>query len=305
MAKRTRLPPLNALRAFESAANHLNFSRAAEELCVTAAAVSYQVRLLERDLGAALFLRQPRGLALTREGRGLQSACHKAFGEIGEVVEAIKAGSRQQRIRVAALPHFSANQLFPGREEFMRAHPQFDFEVDHGLALPRFPEEGCDFAVAFGTGNWPGFESELLFNSPVLPACSPKLLERLSLGKPEDLKRAPILLDDNAFHEMWVDWFRANELGGWEKLNFVVCNDIHALLSSAVAGYGVILEPRCMIEELLATKALVQPFGRALRNYGYHLVYPATSLGTAAGRAFREWLLGRTQGLRAAEVAAE
>ncbi|MGD9743965.1 MAG: LysR substrate-binding domain-containing protein [Hyphomicrobium sp.] len=305
MARKTRLPPLNALRAFESAANHRSFSRAAEELCVTAAAVSYQVRLLERDLGAALFLRQPRGLALTREGRGLQSVCQKAFADIGEVVEAIKAGSRQQRVRVTALPHFSAHQLFPGRDEFMRSFPQFDFEVDHNLALPRFPEEGYDFAIAFGTGSWPGFESELLFNSPVMPACSPKLLERLPLDRPEDLKRVPILLDDNTFHEMWVDWFRINELAGWEKLNYVNCNDIHALLSSAIAGYGVILEPRCMIEEFLGARTLVLPFAKALTNYGYHLVYPSTSIGTSAGRAFREWILGRTQALRAGAAAAE
>ncbi len=305
MAKKTRLPPLNALRAFESAANHLSFSRAAEELCVTAAAIGYQVRLLERDLGAALFLRQPRGLALTREGRALQSVCHQAFGEIGEVVDTIKIGSRQQRIRVASLPHFSARVLFPGRDAFRERFPQLDFEVDHTLALPRFSEEGGDFAIPFGAGNWPGFEAELLFNSPVAPACSPRLLERFALEEPADLKRVPILLDDNAFHEMWIDWFRINELGGWEKLNYVNCNDIHALLSSAVAGYGVILEPRFMIEDLLASGALVMPFAKSLGNYGYYLAYPATTLANSACRAFRDWLLEQVQALIASRDAAE
>ena len=300
MAQRRRLPPLKALKTFESAANHLNFTKAAEELCVTAAAVSYQIRLLESDLGTDLFVRLPRGLALTQEGRALQSVCNQAFGQLSETVDTIVSGAQREEIRVASLPHFSARILIPGREELQDKHPNVSLSVEHTLALPDFAD-GYDFSIQFGRGSWEGTTNEPLFYSPVTPACSPKLVEQVGLSHPSDLQNTTILLDDYSFHDMWIEWFKMNELSGWETLNYTKCNDIHALLNVAVAGYGVVLEPRFVIQDQLAAGSLVTPFDVSLKTYGYFLVYPSATLKRTAAKTFRDWLLAKVNAMNEAE----
>jgi DNA-binding transcriptional LysR family regulator len=297
MGHRTRLPPLKALRAFTSAATHLNFSRAAEELCVTPAAVSYQVRLLETTLAASLFERLPRGLELTREGRSLQSVCEKAFGELAEIVETLQSGSQHLEVRIASVPHFSAHILFPARLAFMQLYPQLNLVIDHTFTTPDFSEDGYDFAVLFGKNDWPGFKADLLFHSPTAPACAPSLVEREGMAKLGDIARVPILLEHSCFHGLWVDWFVELGAEGWEKLNYVPCNDFHALLITAAQGYGFVMEPDFVIGDLLAKGHLVRPFAHAMSNYGYYLVYRAESLQKQSCRTFRDWLLREVSSL--------
>lgn len=291
MGRRTRLPPLKALHAFTSAAAHLNFSKAAEELCVTAGAVSYQVRLLERALGASLFERLPRGLELTQKGVTLQAACEHAFGELSDAVDTVRSGSQNFEIRVISVPHFSARILFPARQEFMKKHPNYNLIIDHSLTVPDFSEDGYDFAILFGKGSWPGVTSELLFNSPTAPACAPSLIERHGASMLEKIHSIPVLLDHNCFHEMWVDWFAAAGLRGWERLNFIPVNDFHALLTTTAQGLGLVMEPDFVIEEHLAKGQMVRPFDTVLDTYGYHLAYPSDTLGKKSCRVFRDWLM--------------
>lgn len=294
MSRRARLPPLKSLHVFSSAAAHLSFAKAADELCVTAAAVSYQVRQLEVALGTLLFHRLPRSLELTREGMSLQSVCEKAFAEIADVVETVRSHSEQREVRVASVPQFSARVLFPMRQEFAEAHPHVEMTIEHTLAVPDFPEDECDFAVLFGKGSWPGLESDLLFNSPTGPACAPVMIERHRLATIADLVRLPILLDDSSFHSLWVDWYKAAGTSGWENLMFIPCNDIHALLAAAAQGYGMVMEPDFVLQDLLASGTVVRPFDTIMSFYGYHLVYPAETLHKESCRTFRDWFLERT-----------
>ncbi|MGF7160770.1 LysR family glycine cleavage system transcriptional activator [Rhodoligotrophos appendicifer] len=298
MAERKRLPPLKALQAFTSAAHHLNFSRAAEELCVTAAAVSHQIRLLERTLNTVLFERLPRGLRLTPAGLSLQSVTDRAFAEIGEVIDAIRADDTNETVHLASLPHFSGKVMFPLRRQFMDSHPRFDIEISHTLTVPEFGDGSSDFAVLFGKGDWPGLECELLFLSPVGPACAPSLISAKGFGGPADIAAYPILLDHSCFRQIWIDWFGLTRSEGWERLNYVPCNDIHALLGAARQGYGFIMEPEFMIGDLLAAGKLIYPVQLRLMNYGYYLVYPKQALHKASSRAFRDWMLSRAEGFR-------
>jgi DNA-binding transcriptional LysR family regulator len=277
------------LQAFVSAAHHLNFSRAAEELCVTAAAVSHQIRLLESHLNTPLFERQARGLLLTPAALSLQSVCDRAFAEIGDVIDAIgPEGNRV--IRLSSLPHFSGKMLLPALSRFKALYPRYSLEVSHTLTVPDFSHGKQDFAILFGSGEWPGLESELLFTSPTGPTCAPSLLEAGRIAAPADLAAFPILLDHSCFQVLWVDWFKKMHADGWEKLSFVPCNDIHALLGAVQQGFGFIMEPEFMIGDLVRNGSLVYPFHGKLTNYGYYLVYPHQSVHNSGGRAFREWL---------------
>jgi DNA-binding transcriptional LysR family regulator len=259
-------------------------------LCVTAAAVSYQIKLLEQELGTTLFLRTPKGLRLTRDGRALHSICNSALGQIAEGIEALKSDASERRIRIETLPGFSAEVLMPGQAEFKRQNPKVTLEVYHSVAPPAF-SEGLDFAIYFGRGSWPTLRSDLLFNSALTPACSPKLVKSARLKTAADLQSVPILIEDNEFHELWIDWFRANGVAGWESLRYINCNDIHAMLSLAVSGEGALLEPEFLIRKLLASKQLVTPFSLSLRDYGYYLLYPESTLKQSYCRAFRDWLV--------------
>jgi DNA-binding transcriptional LysR family regulator len=284
-----KLPPLKALHAFASASQHLSFSRAAEELCVSAAAVSHQIRLLERQLNTPLFERLPRGLVLTPAALSLQSVCDRAFSEIGDVIETI--GSEGKKIiRLASLPHFSGKALYPAVHDFMARHTKCSIEISHTLTTPDFGRNKVDFAVLFGKGNWPSLESDLLFHSPISPACSPSLLKDNRISRPEDITSFPILLDHACFQVQWIDWFRAVNTAGWEKLPFVPCDDIHALLGAAQQGFGFIMEPEFMIGDLLENGSLAYPFPDKLLDYGYYVVYPKQSLSTTVGRACHQWI---------------
>jgi LysR family transcriptional regulator, glycine cleavage system transcriptional activator len=295
--RRGRLPPLKALQTFVSATHHLNFSRAAQELCVTAAAVSYQIRLLERSLNATLFERRPRGLHLTPAGVSLRSVCEHAFADIADAVEAIRSGEHGREIRVASMPHFSGKVLFPASLRFMAENPRWKVKIDHTLTVPEFAEAGYDFAVLFGTGDWPGLESQLLFNSPTGPTCAPSLLGRGDIAQPGDIARFPILLDDSSFQVLWIDWFRHVGATGWEKLTNIPCNDIHALLHAAEQGVGFIMEPEFMIREQLVNGTLLYPFNSPLLNYGYYLVYPQYTQMNVPRQKFRDWLVAHVSAL--------
>lgn len=302
--KRLSLPPLKALFAFASAANHLSFSKAADDLCVTAAAVSHHVRLLERQMGVALFQRLPRGLELTPEGKTLHQACEAAFGGLASAVDAVSARDAQGDIRIASVPHYLARVLFPARQSFMARYPRCNLILRHTLDVPEFGEGENDFAILFGKGSWPGLEAELLFNCWTGPACAPALLAREDIRGSEDILRLPVLLDDACFVEIWKDWFIAAGMAGWEKLRFTPCNDIHALLVAAVDGHGMVMEPDFVIADQLASGSLVRPFPAVLAEYGYWLVYPKASLQKKTCRDFRSWLTGG-EGIPPAKLQAE
>ena len=172
--------PLNALRAFEAAARHLNFTRAAIELCVSQGAVSHQVAALEERLGTPLFRRLPRGLALTDEGLALVPAVADAFDRIGATLDLYADGRLREVLNVGAVGTFAAGWLLRRLDDFSRDHPRIDLRLMTNNNRVDLAGEGLDFAIRFGDGAWHGIHAEPILEAPLAPLCSPAIAERLT-----------------------------------------------------------------------------------------------------------------------------
>src|SRR5271167_1714770 len=176
MDQRRRLPPLNALRAFESAARHLNFSRAADELSVTPGAVSQQIQNLEDYIGVALFKRTPKGLLLTDPAQTALPALREAFDRLAEAASMLTAAVDGRRLTVSVAPSFAAKWLVPRLGRFEALHPQVDVWVSAGLELVDFNSGEVDVAIRYGAGRYPGLEVMRLMQETVIAVASPELL---------------------------------------------------------------------------------------------------------------------------------
>ena len=182
--QRRRLPPLNALRAFEAAARHLNFSRAADELSVTPGAVSQQIQNLEDYVGAALFRRTPKGLLLTDAAQTALPALREAFDRLAEAASLLTAAVDGRRLTITAPPSFAAKWLAPRLGAFERVHPQVDVWLNAGMELVDLSAGEVDLALRYGAGRYPGLEVKRLVSETVIPVISPALLAEQPLKTP-------------------------------------------------------------------------------------------------------------------------
>lgn len=180
-----RYLPLNPLRAFEAAARHLSFTRAAIELNVTHAAVSQQVRALEEQLGCVLFTRVSRGLVLTHEGEGLLPVLNEAFDRIADTLECFSHGQFRERVKVGAVGTFAAGWLLPRLAGFYDSHPHIDLHISTHNNHVDPAAEGHDYTIRFGNGAWHESDAELIFSAPHAPLCSPAIAEQLQ--QPDDV----------------------------------------------------------------------------------------------------------------------
>src|SRR5258705_3015982 len=203
-----RLPPLNALKAFEAAARHESFTRAAEELSVTQGAVSHQVKALELELGIKLFNRERQRLIITEAGREYLTTLRDALDRIAVGTERLLQRQSSGVLTVSTSPDFAAKWLVNRLGRFAEAHPSIDLRVSATLHHVDFAREDVDLAVRHGDGNWPGFDLVRLSPEHLLPVCSPKLVAgRKRLNKPSDVLRFPLLhLDDR---KDWAKWLEA------------------------------------------------------------------------------------------------
>nr|WP_275451539.1 LysR family transcriptional regulator [Azospirillum lipoferum] len=197
--------PLNALRAFEASARHLSFTRAAIELCVTQAAVSHQVKLLEERLGASLFHRLPRGLALTDEGRALRPTLEEAFDRIGWLLDQFEGGRFREVLTVGAVGTFAVGWLLPRLTRFREAHPFVDLRLSTNNNRVDIAAEGLDYAIRFGDGAWHGTDAVRLFDAPLSVLCAPEIARRLR--DPADVGRETLLRSYRS--DEWPGWFAA------------------------------------------------------------------------------------------------
>ena len=195
MEQRRRLPPLNALRAFEAAARHLNFSRAADELAVTPGAVSQQIQNLEDYVGAALFKRTPKGLLLTDAAQTALPALREAFDRLAEAASLLTAAVDGRRLTVTVAPSFAAKWLVPRLGRFEEQHPQVDVWLSAGMEIVDFASGEIDLAIRYGTGRYPGLEVVKLMSETVIPVASPAFLEANPLDTPADLANHILLHD--------------------------------------------------------------------------------------------------------------
>lgn len=282
--------PLNALRAFESSARHLSFTRAADELNVTQAAVSQQVRALEERLGATLFKRLPRGLAITDEGLALRPVLSDAFDRIEAVLRQFEGGHFHEVLGVGAVGTFAVGWLMPRLKSFREAHPFVELRIMTNNNLVDLAAEGLDFAIRFGDGTWPGSRASKLFDAPLSVLCAPEIAQRLHT--PADLANEALLRSYRA--DDWALWFEAAQLPP-RPVRGPVFDSSRLMVEAAMQGAGVALAPASMFERDLAAQRLVRPFDIDVQAGSYWLTWQKAKTATPAMRAFSQWLVKEAQ----------
>ncbi|MEE8533201.1 MAG: transcriptional regulator GcvA [Alphaproteobacteria bacterium] len=287
-----RLPPLNALRAFEAAARHLSFTHAAEELNVTQAAISHQVKALEERLGVQLFRRLNRALLLTDAGQAYLPPVRDAFDRLDEATERLFSHDSRGALTVSVLPSVAAKWLVPRLGRFRESHPDIDVRIDANMHLTDFSREDVDVALRYGGGKWPGLRADRLMTEDFFPVCSPALLEGpVPLRTPEDLRHHTLLHDDNRTD--WTVWFLAAGIEGGDPTRGPGFTDSSLVLQAAAEGQGVALGRSALAAVDLAAGRLVKPFDISLpATFAYYLVCPETTAERPKVVAFREWLFG-------------
>lgn len=278
--------PLNAMRAFETSARHLSFTLAAQELHVTQSAISAQVKNLEQRLGAPLFRRLPRGLALTDEGLALLPLLSESFTRMGAVLAQFEKGRMREPLTVAAVGTFAVGWLMPRLAGFTRSHPFVDLRLMTHNNRVNLAGEGLDFAIRFGDGAWHGTEADALLQAPLTPVCSPEIARRLS--RPADLAGETLLRSYRA--DEWPRWFEAAALPP-PLLRGPMFDTSLALASAAAQGFGVALLPPSMFAAELQQGRLVRPFALSVSHGRYWLTRLRSRAPTPAMTEFRAWLL--------------
>jgi LysR family glycine cleavage system transcriptional activator len=283
------LPSLNGLRAFEAAARHLSFTRAAEELHVTQAAISHQISRLEAQLGLRLFRRRNRALVLTEEAQAYLPAVRAAF-------EGLRAATRTLRrqesgtLTVTAMTSFAALWLVPRLGAFQARHPEIEIRLSTSFQQIDLRREDVDVAVRMGDGTWPGHRVDWLMPEALFPVCSPALLERgPPLQVPADLAQHT-LLHCTVWPDGWTNWLAAAGQPGLRGVRNPSYDLLLSAYQAAMQGAGVAMGLRTHIEADLAAGRLVRPFTVALPEKGYYVVAPEETADRPKIRAFRAWL---------------
>ena len=292
-----RLPHLNGLRAFDAVARHMSYTKAAEELGVTPAAVSQQVKMLEDYLGLELFRRAKRAIFLT-------DAAQLMLPEVREGFELVASGlsrARAQRVRrylvVSVTPSVAAKWLMPRLERFAAQQPEIDIRLDTTTRVIEFSREDVDVAVRYGPGNWPGLEVVKLMNEEVFPICSPKLRRgEHALRSPGDLRHHTLIHDDSmpshSDFPKWAFWLKAAGVSGIDATRGLHVNASLLAIQAAIDGQGVALGRSVLVHADLAARRLVKPFDLTFPlRFGYYIVHPRKPRAAPAIQAFKRWLL--------------
>lgn len=286
-----KLPPLNALRAFEAGARHLSFTKAAEELHVTQAAVSHQVKALEEHLGYPLFKRMTRKLALTEQGRTLFPVVSEAFLRIAETADDLRSAGDSRTLSISVTPAFGAKWLVYRLPRFWQKHPEIDLKVHHSILLADLRYDDVDVAIRFGHGGWDGLVTEFMLRVDYTPVCSPALLKgRHPLKRPDDLRHHTLLHEDD--YDGWTQWLAVAGVTDIDPRRGPVIDDATVLMQTAVDGGGVALGKLSMVGRDLAAGTLVAPFDiTVLTDLGYHMVYLPGALEREKVRVFRDFIM--------------
>ena len=284
-------PPLTALRAFEAAGRHLSFTKAADELHVTQAAISHQVKSLEEYLGLKLFRRLNRTLLLTDAGQFYLPPLTGAFERIARATHRLRQHLGRSRLTVSVLPSFAAGWLVPRLGRFRQRCPDVDLSIDPTHSLTDFRRDDVDLEIRYGRGSYPGLRADRLMREEFFPVCSPRLLEGPApLRDPADLTHHTLLHDDMTVD--WRTWLLAAGVEGVDAERGITVTDSSMLLRAAIAGQGVALARSVLAADEIASGRLVRPFDVDVpTEYAYYLAYPEKSADQPNVAAFREWIL--------------
>jgi LysR family glycine cleavage system transcriptional activator len=288
-----RLPPLAAIRAFEAAARLLSFTRAAEELAMTQAAVSYQIKVLEERVGQPLFIRRARRIELTETGRALSTAATEALRILAEGFERARTGG-QGTLSISTIPTFAANWLALHLGSFQVAHPSIAVRLETSDRLVDLAQDDFDIGIRTGgKGEWPGLVSHRLFLADFTPMLSPALAVTIGgVKEPADLLKLPIM---DAGDPWWAMWFDLAGIDARENLAARTRSQLGSQAfegRAAVAGVGVAILTRALFLPELANGSLIQPFDIVGNDgHAYWLVYQEARRSVPKIRAFRDWML--------------
>ena len=286
-----RLPSLNALRAFEAAARHLSFTRAAHELNVTQAAISHQVKALEERLGVRLFRRLNRALLLTDAGQGYLPPLREAFDRLAEATDRVAARDAGGALTVSVLPSFAAKWLVPRLGRFREVCPDVDVRIAPSGHLTDFDREDVDVAIRYGAGKWPALRADFVMTEDIYPVCSPALLDGPNpLHAPRDLRHHTLLHDSELGR--WGVWLLAAGVEGVDPTRGPGFTDSSLVVQAAVEGQGVALARSALAAADLAAGRLIKPFDLSMpAEYAYYVVCPEATAERPKVAAFREWVL--------------
>jgi LysR family glycine cleavage system transcriptional activator len=295
------LPGTRALRTLVSAGRHLNFTRAADELGLTPAAVSYQIKEIEDQVGAKLFVRSSRSIHMTAEGEVLFEAASDALEIVNRAAARIKRMSRSTttQLKVTVDPHFATKWLMRRVESFRQNHPEIELRFEVSYVVKEFDIDDIDVAIRYGGGKYPGLTANRLFENVIVPVCSPRLLKS---GRP--LNEARDLMQHTLAHiewsrqgvtwPNWQMWMAAAGIHDYDDSRTVVFGTSSDAVEAALAGEAVALADFAMVANDLSEGRLVRPFALSIKapaEFAYFLVYPNASATDPRIVAFRDWLL--------------
>ena len=292
--------PLNALRAFEAAARHLSFSKAAQALCVTHSADSQQIKQLEGLLGQSLFQRTNRGVQLTESGQTLLPSLVESFDRIGETLDGLIKGPAASAIRVTTTPSFATRWLMPRLSRWRMSHGELSIHLLPTLRFLDLAADQADVGIRCGVPPWDGLTWERIAPIHMCPVCSPSLLsDHGKPQKPRDLLKFPLLHADISGHELgeeWRSWLGAAGVPAPGSLDGLSFHDPNLALQAAIDGLGIAMGYLELATHDILTGRLVRPFELTLRYaYAYYLVYPEARAKSPKIQAFRDWILAESQ----------
>ncbi len=288
-----RLPPLNALRAFEAVSRHLSITQAAEELGVTPGAVSQSVKALEDYLGRPLLNRTPRGLVLTEAAEAALPALIEGFDRLAEGAKRLAGPERGGRLTVSVAPSFAAKWLAPRLADFALQHQDLDIQIHASMGLANFDSEGVDLAIRYGAGKWHGVEAKLLMHEEVTPVCAQRLGDEIAT--PADLAKFTLIHDDSSLNDEscpdWTMWLKAAGVTNVDASRGPRFNQSNLALEAAASGRGVVLAKRALAQNDLESGRLIAPFAmRTPIEFAYYLVHPPGRARSKPARAFINWV---------------
>jgi LysR family glycine cleavage system transcriptional activator len=298
------MPPLNALRAFEATARHLSFTKAANEMHVTPAALSHQIRGLEDLLGLKLFHRRARAIELTEAARLIHPGIQTGFQNLREALERLERSRQDNVLVVSATPGLTAKWLAPRLYRFLAKHPDIDPRISASVAYANFVSDGVDVGIRLSSGAHAELYVEKLSDEWLVPVCSPSLLKGpRPLRSAQDLAHFPLIqVDLPGMVPTWADWLAMMGVKGIDTARGLRLNVADHALDAAAEGAGVVLAYKLVAARYLSLRQLVVPFGPELPVPGraYYFVCPKGREERPATRAFRDWLIEEIAQTRAA-----
>ena len=287
--KKERLPPLNALRAFEAVSRHGQVNRAATELSVSPSAVSHMLRKLEDDLNTPLVRRRGRSIELTAQGEALAPRLQEIFHSMQTLIKETRSHADTRTVTVVLRPYFAAKWLAPRLNRFWLQHPDIELRLHHSNAPVDFVTADADLAIEWSRGDRPGVSHVLLIPGELTPVFSPHLPSAGSIRTPADLIGQTLLMETD--YDSWSDWFALAEVSPPHDRTSLFIDDSNVRNQAAVDAQGIELSCRTLVQDDVDNGRLLAPFSECLETFSYFLVQPVNSPLSMAAEKFRRWII--------------